>query len=1443
MQWRKTPAADGEKPQQPQRDSWNSDDAPSPASSKGEEPPIPMRDMKNAPQSATSDDSDASSEKKKKKKKKISPANGDQDENDPFAHLPEHYQAVLREQLDTPVMQPSIKELYRYASRNDTIIIVISTLCAIGAGAVLPLMTVVFGNLSGTFQGFFLGTVSESEFDSQLGRLTLYFVYLAIGEFFTSYVFTVGFIYSGEHIAGKIREQYLAAILRQNVGYFDKLGAGEITTRITADTNLIQDGISEKLGITIMSIATFVTAFIVAYVKYWLLALILTSAIVAICLIMAAFSKNIVTWNKAALNAYAAGGTVAEEVLGSIRNATAFATQNKLANQYDEHLAKAEFYGRKHKGWLGLMLGALMFCIYLNYALAFWQGSRFLVTGQGDVNLSTILTIMLSIMIGAFNLGNVAPNLQAFFTAIAASGKIYNTIDRVSPLNSTNDDGIVLDHVRGEIELVDVTHIYPSRPEVTVMHHVNLSAKAGKTTALVGASGSGKSTIIGLVERFYSPVEGQILLDGEDVSNLNLRFLRRQISLVSQEPTLFSTTIFGNIAHGLIGTKHEHASREEKQQLITEAAKMSNAHDFIMGLPEQYETNVGDRGFLLSGGQKQRVAIARAVVSDPKILLLDEATSALDTKSEKVVQEALDRAAEGRTTIVIAHRLSTIKNADNIIVMSEGKIVEQGTHAELLDKQGAYASLVEAQAIAQETQAQNDEEYAEDDEEEPEPQEELERSEPIARTHSRGSSISQRLSQSIRDFRGRSWSQNQRGRTAADRDWSPHLSRDKSYINREKSIRGSQRKNQRSRSRSEMTPRLSRDNLSPQLSRAPSGAFIKRQKTDKSLSAAALEEQATEPEVKYSLWTLIKVVASFNYRDWPYMLAGMFASVLAGGAQPVQSVFFAKCIVALALPPPLYAQLRHDIDYWCWMYFMLAWVVFIAFSVQGVAFAYCSERLVHKSRNDSFRRMLRQDISFFDRDENSAGALTTYLSTQTNNLAGLSGTTLGTILNVLTTLVAAFALSLAIGWKLALVCIATVPVLLACGFFRFWMLAKFQSRSKTAYEGSAAYACEATSAIRTVASLTREQDVWDEYHRKLANQGRESLKSVAASSILYAASQSFMFLCFAVGFYYGGTLIGKREYGLEQFFIVFSSVIFGAQSAGTVFSFAPDMGKAKGAATALKKLFDRQPPIDNWNAAGTPVPTTEGHLEFRNVHFRYPTRPGQPVLRGLNLQVRPGEYIALVGPSGCGKSTTIQLLERFYDPQAGAVLLDGQNVSGLQLQEYRKHIALVSQEPTLYQGTIRDNILLGADRPEEEVSEEAIEQACKDANIYNFILSLPDGFNTVVGNKGVMLSGGQKQRIAIARALLRNPRVLLLDEATSALDSESEKIVQAALDYAAKGRTTVAVAHRLSTIQKADRIYVFEAGAVVEAGTHTDLMNKRGRYFELVKGQSLEKAV
>ncbi|KAL4935824.1 hypothetical protein BDV06DRAFT_233921 [Aspergillus oleicola] len=1256
---------------------------------------------------------------------------------------------ILAQQVSMPDAKIGYFTIYRYASGWDYALLALGAACAIAGGAALPLFTVFFGNITSTFRDVAMYIMSYDDFYDVLKKNVFYFIYLGIGEFITIGLATFAFVQTGNSITQKIRVRYLQAILQQNIAFFDSLGAGEITTRISGDMHLIQDGISEKASLVLTGVASFVTAFVIAYIKYWKLALISTSTLGALLLIMGAGSTVSVIYSKKSIECYGKGGSIADNVLNSIRTVVAFGAQEALANKYDAHLRDAEKFGRIVQMTFALVIAGILGTMYLNYGLGLWMGSRYLVSDFGNVEPGDILTIMMSIILGSYALGNVAPNIQAFSDATAAANKILGTIERESPLNPMSESGARLRSVTGHLEFRNIRHAYPSRPEVTVMDRFNLVIPAGKTTAFVGPSGSGKSTVIGLLERFYQPVAGTVLLDGHDIETLNLQWLRQQISLVSQEPQLFTATIYENIKYGLIGSEYEKENEDRIRERIIKAASIADAHDFVTALPDGYETNIGS--LALSGGQKQRIAIARAIVKEPKILLLDEATSALDTKSEGLVQAALERAAKGRTTLVIAHRLSTIKNADNIVVMMQGKITEQGTHSDLLAQQGVYASLVQAQSIKETTNPDG-------------------------------------LEKEMMTF----WIED-------DEDYDDRHSTDES-------------------------PFFQRKSAAFSIFQRKSAAFPFPVGEDKS--------------ARFSLWTLIKFIASFNRREKWVMGLGLVLSLFAGCVQPAQSVLLAKAVNSISIPVWWDKEkLRSDTNFWASMFLMTGLTTMFLFGTQGMLFAFSAEKLIRRARDSTFRVLLGQDISFFDEEENTTGALTTVLSTDIKNLSGISGATLGTLLIVTVNLFGSLSVAFALGWKLALVCSSAVPLLLLSGFLRTWILSRFQARGRIVFQKSASEVSEAVSAIRTVVSLTMEQVILDSYKTQLQRQVRSDIPSILRSSFLYASSEALQFFCMALGFWYGGKLLGTHEYSIFHFYVCFSEVIFGAQAAGSVFSYAPGMSKAKHAAGELKALYTRKPKIAGRTGGEIVNSSMRGAIEFRNVYFRYPTRFATPVLQGLEFSVRPGQFVAFVGASGCGKSTTIALLERFYNPLAGGIYVDGQDISTLDLQSYRRQLAFVGQEPALFQGTIKENILLGMEKG--EISDDRLIRACKDANIYDFLISLPQGFNTEVGSKGGMLSGGQKQRIAIARALLRDPRILLLDEATSALDSESESIVQAALDAAAKGRTTLAVAHRLSTIQRADVIYVLANGRIAESGTHTELLRKRGHYYDLVNLQSL----
>ena len=1072
---------------------------------------------------------------------------------------------------------------------------------------------------------------------------------IAIGSFVTTYISIIGFSYTGEQITKQIRELYLRAIFRQNIAFFDFLGSGEVTTRISSDMNLVQDGIGQKIGLFVSGVSMFISAVIIGFIRSWKLSLIMLSATVALVLMMGVNGTLMKKNQTLAIDENATAASLAEEVLASARNVAAYGTQKRLQEKYKIFLDRATGYDFKAKFWLSMMIAGMMCVLNLQYSLAFWQGKRFL--DSGELGVANILTVVMATMIAGISIGSNLPHLQAFGGATAAATKVFNTIERKSPIDPETDEGEIPETFVGNLEFKNLRHIYPSRPDTVVLQNFNLTVQTGQMVALVGASGSGKSTIVGLLERFYLPMEGQILLDGKDISKLNLRWLRQHMAIVSQEPVLFSTTVYESIVHGLVNTEYANASEEKKTELIEKAAKVANAHDFITSLPEGYQTKVGERGNLLSGGQKQRIAIARAIVSDPKILLLDEATAALDTKSESLVQDALDRAAKGRTTIVIAHRLSTVKKADKIVVMAKGEIVETGTHESLIRADGVYASLVQAQELTQKAQP------------------------------------GKRLSGNIENEKA-------------------------SEVEGEK----------------------------PALMRTVT-------------SAPSIVAKKDEKEELYGTWALVKFAWEMNTGEHKTMALGLIFSFLAGCNPAIQAIFLGNSINSLLSPGTSLGG--YNVNFWCWMFFMLGLVIGSFYWAQGMTLSKGSARLIGNVRQRAFAAMLRQDMEFFDGETVTSGALASFLSSEANRLAGLSGATLGTIVSSAASIFVAIIVGCSFGWKLALVCTSTIPLMLACGYFRFYALIRMEKRNKETSE-AASFACEAASSIRTVASLSLEQHLLREYHEKLGKQAAGNVVFNNISASLYATSQGLSMLIFALVFWYGGRLLLAQEYTVLQFFIVYSAIINGAQSAGAIFSFAPDMGEARDAAKLLKSFLNRMPKIDHWSPEGKKIDRLAGRVELQGVRFTYPGRPDHRVLRGIDLTAEPGQFIALVGASGSGKSTVMQLLERFYDPTTGTVLVDDVNLQDYNLQDYRAQLAIVSQETTLYTGTIRENIL--ADK--EDISEETVVQACKDANIYDFIMSLPDGFSTLVGAKGALLSGGQRQRIAIARALLRDPKVL-----------------------------------------------------------------------------------
>ncbi|PTB63261.1 P-loop containing nucleoside triphosphate hydrolase protein [Trichoderma citrinoviride] len=1296
-------------------------------------------------------------------------------------------------------------------SKIDIGLLLSGIVCAIASGVPFPLIGIIFGQLINDFntatcdQSDTPGSASQLQHGINDKILTIF--YLAIAQFITIGAHLFCFSTFGARLAQRLRERYLQNLLRQEPSYFDNLPPGEVASRLSADIQTIRSGTSEKVGICLASVSFFVTAYIVAFIKDHDLAAMLVSLIPAYFLMSFVGSHYIEKYAGLMSDYAASAASIASEALSNLTVVQAFGANKRLEEKFSDALQSSEREGLKKSLAIGIQSGVLYFVAYSANALAFWQGSKsiadFADHHSNGATVGSTFTVIFILVEATLLLSQVAPFVHLFMAAVASFEKLRTDMEREPSIDGTSTLGLTLSNVAGNFEFKDVSFTYPSRPEITVLDRIHISIPALKHTAIVGLSGSGKSTIASLATRLFDPTHGEIFLDGNNIKNLNIRSMRSFISLVQQEPSLLDRSILENIAHGLVNSSNpEHAHlktillgseladlatevREGKDlstaaknrgpgmvelvTLIRKAATLADADQFIEKLQYGYATLVGSSGRLISGGQKQRVALARALVKDPVVLILDEATAALDSRSERRIQEAIAKIAGGRTVLTIAHRLSTIIGADNIIVLHKGRVVEEGSHSVLMAKEGAYADLVKLQSLA-----------TSDD--------------------------------SSKPATGRDATSDSDGLSEID---------DETYLT----------KGSANESVKEEVSRLSES----QDAEVPSS------------------EGQSEPETPpISLWALLRGYAPALRPHILMLTAALIGSTIVGGAFSGEAVIFGNTVGSLDICKTP-SSIRASGNFYGLMFFVLAIIELFANVVSWSGFGWISEKIVYSARVLSFRSLFEQDIQWHQSSGRTPALLLSYITRDGNALAGLSGSIIGTLLSITINLVAAIVLTHIIAWKIALVCLALVPLLLGAGLMELRVLGSFEERHENAYSKSVDIGTEAISSIKTVSSLSLEQETINVYRRSLKGPRQETFK-VTLQASFWQALTYFLGNCVnALAYWWGSKQIIAGNYTQTQFLIVVFSLLVSAMLWSQMFALAPELSSGRAAMARILSLIELGSDKLQGNLRG-PHPNNEASSEeekdleatseakglrsgsnqasavrFCDVHFSYPARPSVKVLSGLNMEIPAGTFAALVGPSGAGKSTIISLVERFYTPQVGSVIIDGIDVTKSSDVSFRDSIALVPQENVLFEGTIEFNISLGA-KPGHAVSLEEIQEACKLANIHEVIQGLPNGYQTLCGPNGNQFSGGQKQRLSIARALVRKPKLLILDEPTSALDAESERLLQTGLEKASKGITVIAIAHRLNTIRKADRIYLIEAGRCVESGSHEELLKRSPSY-------------
>ena len=1211
---------------------------------------------------------------------------------------------VVGEQVQQPKGgKVSHLQLFKYSERFERITMLVATLMSVAQGMMMPLFSVVYGQVAEDFT-----PTSPPEVIKSKGTITAsYMLYIGLGTFFFCFMGTFLWSYTGAKLAIRVKKLYFNSITGQEMGWFDVVNSERLTLNYVEDTTKFKDAVGFKNHLLVYSTGTALLGFAVGFYQGWWFALIVTLIFPLIMIGMVMFV--IISQREARLSkaAYEESGACSEQCLGAIKTVKSLVGEEHELNSYKLALAEATKISTKYGLIAALTYGFFMLCLVSNYGLNYWIGSVLVDRQVTNTNqnkpygLADILTVFFAIVNGGFALGQTAPSLKALALGKEAAHSIYQIIERKSLIPLDDPQGIVPATIQGEIEFCDVKFNYPSRKEVPVLRGVSLTIPKGKKVALVGETGCGKSTSIQLIERYYDPDFGTIKIDGKDIREYKLSALRQHIGYVGQEPVLFAMTIRENLQIAKPG-----ATEEEMKEALSQA----NAWTFIQELEAGLDTFVGAGGNQMSGGQKQRICIARSILQNPKILLLDEATSALDRKNEKEIQETLDRFSSDRTTVTIAHRLSTIINSDLIYAFQKGQVVEKGSHEELLRMNGYYAKLVQIQLHGLEMVGAQDE-------------------------------APEGMQEPLDEQEG-------------------------------------------------ITPRKQvKVSHNPENQGTARGEMRRDQPEEDNMLLSARNQTAVQPVPQPFAASTEKKKQIKNklmqYLNGQYLLfgSGCASALLSGCVFPVFALLVADMLTVLSKYEVLRAGYGKRFGY-TWedtreesVQLALGFVYISIFAlvsnfVQLGFFNALAVKVTSKIRADLYKHFITRDMAFFDKRENNPGELSSVLSKDCLVVNSVVSTSYGAILTGIGAFTCGIIIAFVASWRIALIGVAGSPFIFAAGVLKTRFI-KGKTNNKRDDTEEFKIFQETCTNMKTVMALNAFKGIRNTFDTKMTVENTLSHKANAEHAALESFAQFIQFVIYSLTFFAGADFTVRYGLTFNDLYRSFMAVMLASFGASMGQQFVSNIAEAEESAARIFEFFSVESKIQNvQNPLKTPI---KGEIEFRNVKFRYPERTAV-CFENLSFKIQPKQKAAFAGPSGTGKSTIFSLLYRFYDPDEGEILVDGVNIKQYDIQHLRKSLGMVSQEPTLFNMTIEENIRYN----QEGVQMPEIRQAALISNAMKFIegderqeIESQDGqgFSRKVGLKGGKLSGGQKQRVAIARTVVRKPAIYMFDEATSALDT------------------------------------------------------------------------
>ncbi|ANB06519.1 ABC transporter [Streptomyces ambofaciens] len=1165
---------------------------------------------------------------------------------------------------------------------------------------------------------------------------------LLIGAAVVVYVLTYIRRYYGGRLAldvqHDLRTDMYGTITRLDGRRQDELSTGQVVGRATSDLQLIQ-GLLFMLPMTIGNVLLFVISLVI---MAWLSPPLTLVALAVAPALWFIARRSRTRLHPATWYAQAQAAAVAGVVDGSVSGVRVV----KGFGQEDQETGKLREVGRKlFAGRLRTIRLNAVYTPALQAVPALGQVAMLALGGwlavRGHITLGTFVAFStyLAQLVGPVRM--LAMVLTVGQQARAGTERVLELIDTEPTIEDGTRDLPADAPATVEFDGVSFGYASATGEETPVLDGLSFEIRAGETLAVVGSSGSGKSTVSLLLPRFYDVSRGAVLVGGHDVRELTLDSLRAAIGLVPEDSFLFSDTVRANIAYG-----RPDATDEE----IEAAARAAQAHGFISDLPDGYGTTVGEHGLTLSGGQRQRVALARAILTDPRLLVLDDATSAVDARVEHEIHEALKEVMRGRTTLLIAHRRSTLGLADRIAVLDRGRLADLGTHEELQERSALYRRLL----------TDPDELGG------------------VSPGHARPAAPAEDTS--VRD--------------ELDAEFDAE--------------RG-------------VTPRLWTGDRTPKdtaLAGTPATPELLAQ-VDALPPADGVpdidEARAVQPEESYGLRRLLR-----GFRA-PLLISLALVAVDAG--------------MGLLLP----VLIRHGIDEGVtqvalgavWAASLLGLLAVLAqWTAQTGEIRMTGrtgERILYALRLKIFAQLQRLGLDYYERE--LTGRIMTRMTTDVDALSTFLQTGLVTAFVSVVTFFGIMVALLVIDVQLAFVVFATLPPLIVATYF-------FRKASVKAYELARervssvnADLQESVAGLRIVQAFRREHEGGRRFAERSDSYRQARIRGQWLISIYFPFVQLLSSGAVAAVLIVGGGRIDAATLstGALVAYLLYIDLFFApVQQLSQVFDGYQQASVSLG---RIQELL-REPASTRAPDKPSDVTSLRGEIAFEDVHFAYGgADQAEAALTGVDLRIPAGQTVAFVGETGAGKSTLVKLVARFYDPTGGRVTVDGRDLRDLDLTAYRHRLGVVPQEAYLFPGTVRDAIAYG--RP--DATDAEVEAAARAVGAHEMIAGLTGGYLHEVAERGRNLSAGQRQLIALARAELVDPDVLLLDEATAALDLATEAQVNRATDRIAGRRTTLVVAHRLTTAARADRVVVMDAGRVAEDGTHDELLALGGRYARL----------